>query len=153
MYSGAFKNSFDMQGYGPKCGQVLGSGITRQDKEEILRVHNELRAKVAQGKENRGKPGPQPPAADMEQMVESPFLYLFGRFQAFSTFVLYHIFYGLHSWQSKLHCVYQGCNDPWLEHGLVWFEYVLTSFFISDEILRLLLCLLVTKQYFYKSLN
>ena len=54
----------------------MGSGITRQDKEEILRVHNELRAKVAQGKENRGKPGPQPPAADMEQMVESPFFVL-----------------------------------------------------------------------------
>ena len=78
-----------MQGYGPKCGQVLGSGITRQDKEEILRVHNELRAKVAQGEENRGKPGPQPPAADMEQMVKSLFFVLIW-FLAFSTFVLYH---------------------------------------------------------------
>ena len=61
------------QGYGPKCGQVLGSGITRQDKEEILRVHNELRAKVANGQEKRGKPGPQPPASDMEQMVSACF--------------------------------------------------------------------------------
>ena len=34
-----------------------------------MRVHNELRAKVANGQEKRGKPGPQPPAADMEQMV------------------------------------------------------------------------------------
>ena len=85
-----------MQGYGPKCGQVLGSGITRQDKEEILRVHNELRAKVANGNEKRGKPGPQPPAADMEQMVK-----LLG-VHSWLLAPGCHIFYGLHSW-SKLH--------------------------------------------------
>ena len=34
-----------------------------------MRIHNELRAKLANGKERRGRPGPQPPAADMEQMV------------------------------------------------------------------------------------
>ena len=57
------------QGYGDKCGKVLGSGISGQDEKEILRVHNELRAKIANGQERRGKPGPQPPAANMEQMV------------------------------------------------------------------------------------
>lgn len=57
------------QGYGAKCGQVLSSGTTEQDIQEILKVHNELRAKLANGLEKRGKPGPQPPAADMEQMV------------------------------------------------------------------------------------
>lgn len=56
------------QGYGDKCGKVLGSGISGQDEKEILRVHNELRAKIANGQERRGKPGPQPPAANMEQM-------------------------------------------------------------------------------------
>lgn len=60
---------FCFQGYGDKCGQVLGSGITSQDIREILQVHNELRAKIANGLEKRGRPGPQPPAANMEQMV------------------------------------------------------------------------------------
>ena len=36
---------------------------------EILRVHNQWRAKIANGLVTRGRPGPQPPAADMEQMV------------------------------------------------------------------------------------
>jgi uncharacterized protein YkwD len=56
------------QGYGSKCGKVLGSGTNQNDIEEILRVHNELRAKLANGQERRGRPGPQPSAADMEQM-------------------------------------------------------------------------------------
>jgi len=56
------------QGFGDKCGTVLGSGITNQDRQEIVRVHNELRSEIANGRERRGKPGPQPPAANMEQM-------------------------------------------------------------------------------------
>ena len=48
---------------------MLGSGISRSEQEEIVRVHNEFRARIANGQERRGKPGPQPPAADMEQMV------------------------------------------------------------------------------------
>ena len=59
------------QGFGDKCGTVLGSGITNQDRQEIVRVHNELRSEIANGRERRGKPGPQPPAANMEQMVIS----------------------------------------------------------------------------------
>ena len=57
------------QGYGPKCSSVLGSGLTAAEKAQIVRAHNEYRAKLANGKERRGKPGPQPPAADMQQMV------------------------------------------------------------------------------------
>jgi len=56
------------QGFGDKCGSVLGNGITNQDIKDILRVHNELRAKIANGLEKRGKPGPQPPASNMEEM-------------------------------------------------------------------------------------
>jgi len=56
------------KGYGDKCGQVLSSGVSRPQMREILRVHNELRAQIANGLEKRGRPGPQPPAANMEQM-------------------------------------------------------------------------------------
>ena len=58
-----------LQGYGPKCGRALGHGITQSDIDEILQVHNQYRAKIANGQERRGKPGPQPPAADMQLMV------------------------------------------------------------------------------------
>ena len=60
-----------MQGFGPKCGSPKGlaRGISQNDIKEILQVHNQWRAKVANGLVTRGIPGPQPPAADMEQMV------------------------------------------------------------------------------------
>ena len=60
------------QSFGPSCkGSVISSGVTDAEKAEIVRVHNELRAKLANGKESRGSPGPQPAAADMEQMVST----------------------------------------------------------------------------------
>ena len=43
--------------------------VTAADKNLILQVHNSLRQKVANGLETRGKPGPQPPAANMRELV------------------------------------------------------------------------------------
>ena len=45
--------------------------MSRSERDEIVRVHNEYRATIANGRERRGRPGPQPPAADMEMMVSS----------------------------------------------------------------------------------
>ena len=60
-----------IQGYGPQCGSPKGlsRGVSENEMREILRVHNQWRAKIANGQVTRGRPGPQPPAADMEQMV------------------------------------------------------------------------------------
>lgn len=49
----------------------MGSGVSKAEQAEIVRVHNEFRARVANGQERRGRPGPQPSAADMEEMVSS----------------------------------------------------------------------------------
>ena len=43
--------------------------VTQADKEVILKAHNELRRKVALGKEKRGINGAQPPASNMREMV------------------------------------------------------------------------------------
>ena len=65
-----FISLFCCQGFGPKCGgSVLSSGVSQAEKDEIVRVHNEFRSRLASGRERRGRPGPQPPATDMEQMV------------------------------------------------------------------------------------
>jgi hypothetical protein len=46
------------------------AGLTcSAEKQEILDVHNELRRRVAQGLETTGRPGPQPPAANMRKLV------------------------------------------------------------------------------------
>jgi len=58
------------QGLGPKCGgRDLGRKVTEEEKRIILDTHNKYRAKIASGNEKRGRPGPQPPAANMKQMV------------------------------------------------------------------------------------
>ena len=85
------------QGFGAKCTQVLGSGTNRKEIEEILRVHNDLRAKIANGLENRGRPGPQPSAADMEQMVRTKFkkyslvLLLSPKLSHFTIYIVYNV--------------------------------------------------------------
>ena len=61
-----------LQGPGPDCGtELLGRGVTPGEREVILHTHNTLRARVASGRERRGRPGPQPPAANMRLMVSS----------------------------------------------------------------------------------
>ena len=50
-------------------GDVQGSRFSVSDKQKILDIHNELRAKVARGEE-----GGQPQAADMIALVRIHFL-------------------------------------------------------------------------------
>jgi len=58
------------KGAGPACnGQPLARGVSKQEIQQILEVHNRYRAVIARGEERRGKPGPQPPAADMKRMI------------------------------------------------------------------------------------
>ena len=48
------------------CGPVSSVGFTQAEKMEIIKKHNELRQFVADGRETRGKPGPQPAASNMK---------------------------------------------------------------------------------------
>nr|XP_053638661.1 venom allergen 5-like [Cherax quadricarinatus]XP_053638662.1 venom allergen 5-like [Cherax quadricarinatus]XP_053638663.1 venom allergen 5-like [Cherax quadricarinatus]XP_053638664.1 venom allergen 5-like [Cherax quadricarinatus]XP_053638665.1 venom allergen 5-like [Cherax quadricarinatus]XP_053638667.1 venom allergen 5-like [Cherax quadricarinatus] len=52
----------------PTC-EIYNSEVTEKEKEQILNLHNTLRAQVATGQEKRGAPGPQPPAANMREIV------------------------------------------------------------------------------------
>jgi len=68
------KIHFLTQGYGTNCGRPIYSGVTSDaDKSTIVNAHNNLRRQVAGGKESRGNPGPQPPAANMRKMVSTIF--------------------------------------------------------------------------------
>ena len=59
-----------MQGLGPACGgKSLRRGVTPEEQRIILDVHNKFRAKIARGEERRGRPGPQPGATNMKEMV------------------------------------------------------------------------------------
>ncbi len=44
-------------------------GLTDEERIEVVRLHNEKRAFLANGMEMRGDPGPQPMAANMMEMV------------------------------------------------------------------------------------
>ncbi|KAK7873921.1 hypothetical protein R5R35_012935 [Gryllus longicercus] len=44
-------------------------GVPADQQGAIVEVHNKLRDQIAQGKETRGSPGPQPPAANMLRMT------------------------------------------------------------------------------------
>jgi len=57
------------KGFGPKCGnKVYNSAVSNAEINDILELHNSLRAKLARGEERRGQPGPQPPAANMRKL-------------------------------------------------------------------------------------
>ena len=66
------KPNIYLQGIGKKCGgQSLKRGVSTKEQEIILNIHNVYRSQIAMGQEGRGRPGPQPPAANMRQMVMS----------------------------------------------------------------------------------
>ncbi|XP_068246095.1 CRISP/Allergen/PR-1-like [Palaemon carinicauda] len=44
-------------------------GVSDSEKKLILKLHNELREKVAKGQETLGNPGPQPSATNMKELV------------------------------------------------------------------------------------
>ena len=49
------------------CGrQIRSVGFSYEERKEIINKHNELRRLVADGKEARGNPGPQPAASNMK---------------------------------------------------------------------------------------
>ncbi|XP_040565552.1 venom allergen 5 [Lepeophtheirus salmonis] len=51
-------------------GQICDSDIlTQGDKDDILKIHNDFRSKVARGEEHRGVGGSQPPAANMNRLT------------------------------------------------------------------------------------
>ena len=58
----------------PKCGSILVRGLSKSEQDTVVRLHNEMRAKVANGKESKGRGGPQPSAANMMELVWSSLL-------------------------------------------------------------------------------
>ena len=53
-----------------RCGRVVLQGVSDdQERDLIVDLHNQLRAKIANGQELRGDPGPQPMAANMMELV------------------------------------------------------------------------------------
>ena len=63
---------FDFQGgkTSDKCGRVVEQGISDDaERDLIVSLHNQLRAKIANGLEDKGNPGPQFAAANMMELV------------------------------------------------------------------------------------
>ncbi|KAJ4435856.1 hypothetical protein ANN_18475 [Periplaneta americana] len=54
---------------GPHCTGYKREALTQEEKNILLKKHNDLRRTVALGRETRGSPGPQPPASDMSELV------------------------------------------------------------------------------------
>ncbi|KAK4025467.1 putative Venom allergen [Daphnia magna] len=52
----------------PKLADFLDLRVTDEEKHLILELHNQLRQRVASGKENRGSPGPQPSAISIPNL-------------------------------------------------------------------------------------
>ena len=62
-----------MQGVGATCGGgVYSRDVTEEEMKTILDIHNKYRARIAQGQERQGAPGPQPGAANMQELVWDP---------------------------------------------------------------------------------
>uniref|UniRef100_A0A6A7FVL3 Cell wall protein PRY3-like n=1 Tax=Hirondellea gigas TaxID=1518452 RepID=A0A6A7FVL3_9CRUS len=58
------------KGLGDACGMTAPRrGVSEEDAAVIMGQHNQLRARVALGRENKGAPGHQPAAANMMQLM------------------------------------------------------------------------------------
>nr|CAD7425472.1 unnamed protein product [Timema monikensis] len=55
-------------GVSERCGKLIKQGLDQSEKNSIVDTHNMLRNKVALGEEKKGRPGPQPPAANMMKL-------------------------------------------------------------------------------------
>ena len=65
-----FHDDFGSQVVSGSCNVFRHRGVTSDsDKQAVVYIHNQLRSKVALGKETAGRPGPQPPAANMKKLV------------------------------------------------------------------------------------
>ncbi|XP_044009949.1 venom allergen 5-like [Aphidius gifuensis] len=51
------------------CGQVESIELSEEEKQEIIQVHNDFRAKVASGKESRGNGAGKQPAGDIPPLT------------------------------------------------------------------------------------
>ncbi|XP_014228227.1 venom allergen 5-like [Trichogramma pretiosum] len=51
------------------CTDLIAYGLLEAEKQSIVKLHNQLRQRVAQGLETRGSPGPQPAARYMPDLV------------------------------------------------------------------------------------
>jgi len=61
------------KGIGGECGIGANSrDVTEDEMKIILDIHNKYRARIAQGQERQGTPGPQPQAANMQELVWDP---------------------------------------------------------------------------------
>ncbi|KAG7190774.1 hypothetical protein KM043_006845 [Ampulex compressa] len=65
-----YSNSIPAERCGPK--EFIITGLREDQRRRILQVHNNLRARVAAGKETRGAPGPQPPASNIAPLTWDP---------------------------------------------------------------------------------
>ena len=59
---------FFIQGLAQSCGAPKARGVSDVAKNTIVDIHNKFRAKVANGQETRGRPGPQPAASNMLEL-------------------------------------------------------------------------------------
>ena len=59
-----------------RCGEVLNRNLTEDEKMLVMDLHNQKRMQIANGLEKRGDPGPQPPAANMMELVRDIMFWL-----------------------------------------------------------------------------
>ena len=51
---------------------MLDRGVSKEEIRRIVETHNNYRARIAQGKETKGRPGPQIGAKNMRELVWDP---------------------------------------------------------------------------------
>ena len=57
------------------CGEIVESGLTKDEQDTVVRLHNVKRAKVANGDETKGRKKKQPEAANMMELVKYSVVY------------------------------------------------------------------------------
>lgn len=117
--------------YGANCVPPTCDGVNATYQQQIVNLHNDLRRRVAQGSETLGAPGPQPPAANMQEFTWDDELATIAQRLAYQCIFEHdtcrsvdRFYVGQNLFMSSSKGITPDCTENWTTAVQVWYDEV-----------------------------